>query len=175
MHALIMTLLAIALTSAFVMSSLSYLPAWQGAAQTSAELTQVGFSRLERAFDVYAQANGDTPAAPTAAADGGLVANFSTLLGFVPRAPDGYAWSYGQRPVDGGTYSGMHYFCLAPLSASAGNEGVVRGIVRLRQVVPQDQVVFSDACGAVADWSAPADYPQALHATYYVVYVAGMN
>lgn len=175
MHTLILAILAIALTSALLMSSLSYLPAWQGAAQVNAELVQTGFARLERAYEVYAQANGDTPAAPTGAADGGLVANFGALLGFVPRAPDGYAWSYGQRPVDGGTYSGMHYFCLAPVNTSAGSEGVARGILRLRQVVPQDQVVFSDACAATSDWSAPADYPQPLHATYYVIYVPGMH
>jgi len=69
----------------------------------------------------------------------------------------------------------MHYFCLAPLTAAAGTEGAVRGTLRLRRVVPQDQVVFSDACGATADWSAPAGYPQPLHTTYYVTYVPGMD
>lgn len=175
MHALIITIMAIMLTSAMVVSTVNYLPSWQASAQLNSRLVETGFERLERAYQVYAAEHLDVPAAPDASADGGLTTHFGALLGFVPRAPDGFFWYYGQRPLDAGPYAGMHYFCLAPLDAVAGTEGVVRGTMRLRRVVPQDQVVFAAACGATADWVAPTQYPQALHTTYYVSYVPGMD
>lgn len=147
---LILTLISIALTAALAVASLVYLPIWPKQAETVHTLVKTGFPKLEQAFKARHVAVG-TPAPDTGQPDGGLGTYFGPYLDFVPKAPDGYYWVYGQRlvaPLD-------YFFCLAPIGSGTAREGDWRGFLRGRQLFPADQYVIHGSglggCGTVVN------------------------
>lgn len=175
MSSLILTVISIVLLSAVVVISINYLPGWT---REQAEVTPVvreGARELERAFQLYAKAHSDAPAAVIGGdVDGGLAANFQSFLGFVPSAIPGYRWVYGNAGAGAPAgYENTYYFCLAPASVGQlASEGKVRGAQRALQYLSDEQAFVSTACGATGNTSY-SGYPAAMAFTYFVRYVPG--
>lgn len=170
---LILTLIAIALTAVTMYATMSYLPVWATSVTPNYELALTGVTRLENAFTLYALANSETEAAVTGAADGGLSTNFLPYLRFLPPAPTGMAWVYGQHAVDASAYSGLHYFCLTPSGAGI-DRTVFESLLRLQRSVNSAQGFLGSSCGiTTASLTAPGSYPATRAFTYYVAFVPG--
>ncbi|VTU41908.1 MULTISPECIES: hypothetical protein [unclassified Variovorax] len=175
MFQLILTVMAIALTSALVMVSINYLPAWRGAARDVEQQVRTALPQLEEAYDAATRAAGGVPPAVLAASDGGFSAQFLPLLRFAPAAPAGYVWTYGQHGDDGSRYANLNYFCLAP--TRAGLQGVGRGLYRGVSAFSRDQAFVNTSCGATVTQAAPSNWnaAPARAVTFYVAYTPGVN
>jgi len=174
MTQLIITVLAIALTALTVLASLNYLPWWyQGAADTD-HFLRGGMGALERGYKTLARDNAGVPPAVTADTDGGFETNFRPLLRLLPNAPEGYSWSYHQRPMDGSLWEGLNYFCL---SAPAGGATIAewKGVKRATALYSSEQAVVSDVCGASVNAATPTGFPAPFALTFYVTYVPGVD
>jgi hypothetical protein len=171
---LILVILSISLTAATLFASLNYLPGWAGTARTTHDLTRYGFLTLEKAFAAQVAKDAGVPAARTDEADGGLFTNFSAYYGYLPQAPKGYAWKYGDNGTD-------YYFCLYPTAGNPiASEGLWRGLNRVRNLFSDEQYFIVpggvSACGAPlpatpqsAEAKAPpAAYPALISAVYLV-------
>jgi hypothetical protein len=167
MSSLILAILAVALQAASLFAVMHYAPAWLKTAPDDTRLVAAGLSSVELAFYRYAKANGGTVPPPTLEADGGL-SQFQVParhLAFLPRAPTGFSWRYG--------YAGDYYICLeATDSAASMKHSLYYGIKRLRQLLPDDQLVISAgsrSCGADVSAAAPS-LPAPLSVTYFLRY-----
>jgi hypothetical protein len=170
MNSLIFTLLAIALSAAVVLTTVSYLPAWQPAAAQAQAIAQAGFDTLETAHYLASKATGLEPL-PTAETDGGVVTNLSAYYSFLPPAPEGYAWKYGNDGV-----SGYNWLCLHGASA-AGTKAVWEALSRLKTTYSTEQYFVHSGgaanCGTASNAVAPTTYPAQFSATLFVRYVLG--
>lgn len=167
MFSLILIAITIATLAALSVVAINYTPRWTPAAQLAHELAASGFARLDKSFEMASAAQPDElPPMPSADADGGLVARFQPYFGFMPKAPQGLAWSYGISPV-AGAFQNMHYFCL---SGTAVDEGTSNGLQRLTRTLGASQAVLAATCGA-ASGNLPNSYPAQLALTYYVQFV----
>ena len=176
MYQLIYVLLAISLTSVLVIASLNYLPGWQKEAGITEKQVATSLTILEQAYDVATRAQSGTPPAVTTAADGGFVSGILPVTRFTPYAPFGYQWLYGVRAADGTQWSGLNYFCLAPISGSAGaSEGVARGLSRLKPLFSPDQLFISTACGASQNGEAVSGPAPTMRLTFFVAYTPGIT
>lgn len=173
---LIITVLSIALAAVLVMVSVVYTPTWQRTANQTQSMVSLTMSKLESSFNVAVKNNNGVTPAPTTAADGGLMANFGNYLKFVPVAPVGYTWVYGQHAADASSYSSLAYFCLQPTATSTGaTEGVYRGMVEAKDGYSATQVFINSAgCDQPANSAAPSSYPFKGYMTMYVTYTPGV-
>lgn len=176
---LILVALSISLTAATLFASLNYLPSWNSSANDTYLVVKAGFTTLETAYFAKVKADGGASPAPTAEADGGLAALFSSYYGFLPKAPRGYSWKYGNNGSN-------DYFCLYSTSGTpVAHEGIWRGMNRVRSVLSDEQyfIVPGDVtvCGAPtpatpqseSTKAPPATYPALLASVYLVKYVPG--
>ena len=170
MVSLIVILLSIGLLTAYLLATMNYLPGWQKSADSSQALAQDGLYKFEKAYLAVTKANGGLALPVYAQTDGGIANNFTAILGFLPKAPGDYMYVYGQHSNDGTRYAGMNYVCLAPMQGASRDEGAVRGLNRLRQAFPADQLIFSNGCGASSSMIPSQGTPQSLYVTYYMVY-----
>lgn len=174
MFQLISSVMAIALMSALVLVSINYLPAWQARARDTEQQMRRVLPQLEQAYDALTRSADGIAPATMADSDGGFTAQFMSTLQFVPAAPAGYKWTYGQRAADSSRYANMNYFCLAPTKPTAESTG--RGLYLAAGAYSRDQIVISTACGADA-WSAqPKEWGTVKTAvTFYVAYTPGIS
>ncbi len=164
MTQLILTIMAIALSAALIVATVNYMPSWPKQAEITQTLGKTGFTQLQAAYKGYHTANGVVPE-PNADPDGGLATHFTPYLDFVPRAPDGYYWTYG-RQLAGNL---DHFFCLAPEPGTATGEGDYRGLMRLRAIFPSDQfIVHDDGLAGCGVSPVTAERPAELGATLFV-------
>jgi hypothetical protein len=175
MTSLILTVISIVLLSAVVVVSINYLPAWPKEQAEVAPIIRDGLRKLDRAYTLYAQAHADAPAGVVGGdPDGGVSGNFTPFLGFVPAAPVGYRWHYGQ--TDSGAppgYQNTHYFCLAPQAAGAqASKGKVMGALKAQQSFSDEQMFVSPNCGVAAN-AAYVDFPAPMAVTLFVKYIRG--
>jgi len=182
---LILSVFAISLIAALTVVSVNYLPGWEVAAQQTTTLAKGGFSTLQNAFALRAQANGGSaPAVNTSRQDGGLAPLFQTYYSFLPRAPLGYGWTYGyttqtQLTADGyggDPTGGLYWFCLYPLSGG-GSQAIYQGLNKARLQFPPTQFYLNingpSNCGRAINTTAPAAFPVPVVVTFFVRYVAG--
>lgn len=172
MYSLILSILAIALQAASLFALMHYTPVWVKTAPDHSRLVAASLSTLESGYFRYAAANGGSVPAPTTAADGGL-SQFQSPVGhisFLPKAPEGFMWRYGQA-VD-------HFVCLDAVDdAHPMDESLFRGVKRLKQLLPTEQLVISagaHTCGSGSDVSsATFQFPAPLSVTYFLRYAPG--
>jgi hypothetical protein len=174
MSSLILTVISIVLLSAVVVISINYLPAWTKEQADVVPVVRDGARELERAFQLYAKAHGDVPAAVIGGDyDGGASANFAPFLGFMPAAMPGYRWVYGNAGSGAsGAYQNAYYFCLTPQSGGLASEGKVRGAQRAQQYLSEEQAFVAPGCGATSNYGY-SSYPANMSVTYFVKYVPG--
>jgi len=173
MSNLILVLLSIALTGATLFASLNYMPGWTSAAADNYNLTRYGFVALEKSFSAATTRAEGQPPAPLAEIDGGLFSNFSADYGYLPKAPQGYAWKYGYNGSD-------YYFCLYPKAGVAGaSEALWRGLKRARSILSNQQYFVIPGGEASCDTPAPhaahlaeppTNFPTMVSAVYLVRY-----
>lgn len=169
---LIIVILAIALTSVLTVATVSYLPAGPTASPAQVRtLTNTGIN-LQQAFYYATKANSGTPPATTTAADGGLMADFGSLLTFPPIPLPGFTWIYGQHPNDGSAYANMYYFCMEPTASANGNRFAVNSTQQAGAAFSASQYIMANSCGAIANAAAPT--PAQLFLTLYVTYNANI-
>ena len=174
MTQLIITIIAIALTAALVLASISYVPAWYGFSNTAQKQVSAAMPLLEQTYDVLTRAAGGTPPAVQGGSDGGFRSLFLPTLKFAPAAPAGYTWVYGQHANDGSRYANLNYFCLSPLGSTS--EGVGRGIYRAAGVFSADQMFINSGCGATSTLGQPGNWKGISRAvTFYVAYTPGVT
>lgn len=179
---LILTVLSIALMASLALATVSYAPSWLPAAEHSYVQTRRGFEKLEQAFlQRAAQNDGAAPPVDASREDGGLAPAFGALLGFVPRAPVGYAWKYGftsesQLAADGyagHAGGGLHWFCLYTTGPGASH-AAYRGIRRSQQHFALAQFYLNlngaMACGRAVETGAPSSFPSPVAVTLFVRY-----
>jgi hypothetical protein len=175
MISLILTVLSIALLSAIAVISISYMPHWSKEQGEVASQVRKSSQDLERAFHLYALGHSDTPAAVISGdADGGLAANFTSFLGFLPPAIPGYQWVYGNTgPAGASGYQNTSYFCMKPqVAGGSTGEGKVRGITRAKLFLSDEQAFMGTNCGEPTN-VAFNTFPAPMTFTYFVRYVPG--
>lgn len=174
---LILTVVAIALTSMLALATINYLPWWQKSAADTDTMVRTSLLRIEQSYDVATRAaNGTAPV--MSGADGGFAATFVPILQFTPALPAGYEWSYGKQAADGTRYAGLNYFCLRQTAAntSGASEGVYRGFERVRATFSADQVFLTDDCAtATANLTRPAAFPALAQLKMFVSYTPGIT
>lgn len=161
--------MAIALTAVLAVVTLNYLPIWRAAADDTYYLTRTGLTTLETAYKLHARANqGSTASAWT---------ELTPYIGFTPKAPSGYAWKFSKNTQGAGHYD---YFCLYPTTANVTNEGIYRGLAKVKQVFPDAQYVLhaddgtGASCGAAdGSFAEPTVFPATVSATFFVQYIPG--
>lgn len=167
---LVITVIAIALTAAMLLISISYLPWWHRPAQDIEATTRTSLTRVEQAFDLLAHANQGVPPAPTADADGGFEAHFQPVMKLLPAVPGGFSWSYGQKGSGQGLWTDMHYVCL---SSNTVNKAAWIGINRALAQFSTQQAIVSDTCGATSSVNEPPTTTLAV--TFYLVHTPGID
>lgn len=173
MSQLILTVFAIVLTAATLVSTLNYLPWWQRGAADVNEVLRASLPRLDAAYKEAARQNAGVPPAVTADSDGGFVANFQDLLGVLPAAPQTFTWSYHQHPNDGSVWANLHYVCLT--SNEQSERDAWAGARAARPVFSSQQYIVSSTCGSTVSDPEPAAYPAQLAITFFVTYVPGVD
>lgn len=174
---LILVVLSISLTAATLFASMNYLPSWNSSASDTNATVRAGFIALEKAYLAKVAADGGLVPPPVAVQDGGLATNFSGHYGYLPKAPPGYAWKYGNNGTS-------DYFCLYSANGSAiAHKGVWEGMNRARKMLSDEQYFIVPggvaACDAAtpatpqseAVKAPPANYPALIAAVYLVKYV----
>lgn len=176
MFQLILTIIGIALTAAMLAASINYVPWWHKYATDAEEVVRRSAPLLEQAYDVVVrQAEGVAPAVGTGA-DGGLMANFGSVLKLTPAAPHGFTWKYGLKSGGSAPWAGLNYFCLEYTEDPAGAPvGAWQGLRRAAAVFSPQQYIMSSQCGDTASQATPTQYPAKLALTFYVVYTPGVN
>jgi hypothetical protein len=185
MFQLILAVIAIGLFASLALVTVNYLPTWAPAAQETADLTRTGAKTLAAAFDLRAaDPAGGVPDENSSLSDGGLAAAFQPYYSFLPRAPQGYAWKYGQTTqlqleadgYAGNSTGGLHWFCLYPAGAG-GSLGTYKGFKRAQRVFPETQVYVNSGgsafCGRALNSPDPASFPSPVAVTMFVRYVEG--
>jgi hypothetical protein len=193
MHQLILTVIALTLIAGLAVVTANYLPTWATHAKDAHVLVETGAKTLINAFDLRARANDGVAPLPDGDLYGnGLTAYFNNYYPFLPRAPQGYAWSYGFSNTaalltdgypggvsDNGTPEnfdddGLFWFCLHPTGAGA-TEGIHRGIRRAQQVFPETQMYVhiggAAACGHPINSADPSSFPSNTVVTVFVRYI----
>lgn len=175
MFQLIATIMAIALTSALVLVSINYLPFGQEQIRQTDHMVRRMLPQLETAYDIAMRATDGVAPVVTGGPDGGLAANFKGILAWTPVAPEGFQWTYGKRPDDGGLNSGREYFCLNPISTT--KETVGRGLYLGSTAYSREQLVISTSCGATAWGTKPSSWTASTRValTFYVAYTPGLS
>lgn len=175
MFQLIITIAAIALTSALLVASINYIPWWYKSAADTEEVTRKSLLLVEQAYDVVTRAANGVPPAVGAGADGGFAANFQPVLKLMPAAPAGFSWRYGQATVGEGSWANLHYFCLEFTGDEEGaGEGAWRGMQRVSALYSPQQLVLGNSCGDTAAY-IPSSYPAPLAVTLFVAYTPGIS
>lgn len=173
MFHLILVIINIALSIAFLQATMTYSPWWNKSADDTEYLVKQAAPKLEQAYLAVTRAsNGEPPAVNTQLDDGGLWDNFGAVLGLPPSAPPGFDWTYGRHPVDGSIYSGKNYFCLystAPISA-----GTYRGVLRSKSIYGASQAFFGPVCGATEEAARGRSTPAQGALTVFVTYIPGL-
>lgn len=174
MSHLIITVLTIALMAAAATVTVNYLPTWPAAASTAERQLREALPRIEQAYDVLTRAAEGVPPDTDMGADGGFSRVFQPVLQFMPAAPRGYSWRYGQHVDDGSMYSNMHFVCLA---ANGGTtEGPGRGLYRAVATFSPDQAVINTGCGATSSVAPPAKWgTEPRSVTFYLAYTPGIT
>lgn len=167
----IIAVIAIALQAVSLYALLNFTPYWVKTAPDIARVIGTGISTFETAYYRYGAANAGIMPVPTLAADGGLSQFRSPIRyhAFLPQAPEGFAWKYGQN--------GDHYVCLYPKSGAASmHMDVYKAVIRLKRLLPAEQLVIHEgdelSCGTAAGLaSEPATFPANLSVTYFLRYL----
>lgn len=168
---LILTIVAIALTAAFLAASVNYIPWWYKSAADTEEVIRKSLPLLEQAYDVATRAdNGTVPAVRDDLADGGFQSIFQPILKLTPAAPGNFRWKYGLNEANG-----LNWVCLENVESGGASEGAWRGVSRARSVYSEQQFVVSDSCGAVTNVALPTSYPTSLAVTFYLAYTPGVT
>lgn len=169
MYSLILSVLAIALQAVSLYCLLNYVPAWTKSAPDHSRQVAASLSTLEGGYYRYAAANGGSVPLPTVAPDGGLSQFQAPVehIPFLPKAPEGFLWKYGQA-VD-------HFVCLDAIDdAHPMDESLFRGVKRLKQLLPAEQLIISagaHTCGSGTDVSTQSfTFPAQLSVTYFLRY-----
>lgn len=172
---LIMVMLAIVLTAGMLTAAANYLPTWQNTAEVTYQLSKKGFDTLEQSFQLKSKELAGEPAS-LVQADGGLSTLFQPFYGYLPKAPEGMAWKYGEIPGVPST----KYVCLyavQPLS-----EGAVRGLYRLAKLYSVGDAIDAKIsfnagagnCGGVNDGYVESNMPAYVSVTYKLKYIPGV-
>lgn len=174
MTSLILTVISIVLLAALSVATINYLPSWSRDKTETTEVVRTAVVRLDRAFHLYAQAHGGTPAPVIAGEDGGLASNFLPYLPFVPPAVRGHRWVYGMTDASAPAgYQNTAYFCMTPTTYGASTgEGRLRGVLAAQQFMSEQQAFVAPACGATAN-AAYSTFPAPMSFTYFVRHVPG--
>jgi hypothetical protein len=172
---LIITVFAIALTTATILAGINYIPWWHKSAVSVEAITHSSLNQVEQAYDIATRAANGTPPGVSADADGGFSSIFVPVLKFEPAKPARYSWSYGKHAVDGSAYSGLNYVCLTPTDASAGTEGVWKGFRNAKAVFSSSQFFINSTCGVTVNAATPSSYPSNAVVTFYVAYTPGIT
>lgn len=173
MSQLILSVLAIVLTAATLVSTLNYLPWWQRGAADVNQVLRTSLPRIDAAYKEAARRNAGIPPAVTGEADGGFVSGFQDVLGILPAAPRDFSWSYHQHPNDGSAWANLHYVCLT--SSTDSQRDSWAGARAARPVFSSQQYIVSASCGDTVSNPEPADYPAPLAITFFVTYVPGVD
>lgn len=148
---LILTLIAIALAAAAALVTVNYTPWWAQSVAESEAGVRTSLRKLETVYIAAARAASPAGLSPNGDADGGLMANFGSYLGFTPAAPTGYTWTYGKKNASG-AYANMDFFCLQPDGTIPGRyELAARALQRAAQGNSPEQFVLGTACGATSN------------------------
>lgn len=175
MFQLIITIAAIALTSALLAVSINYIPGWYKSAADTEAVARKSLLLVEQAYDVATRAANGAPPSTTGAADGGFTSNFQPVLKLLPAAPPGFEWRYGQATGASAPWSGLHYFCLEfTKNAEGAGEGAWRGMQRVAALYSNQQLVLSSVCGGTEASATPTAYPAPLAVTLFVAYTPGI-
>ncbi len=153
MFSLILAVIAIALIAAVATAGLSYIEQDMGSAHETRSVTHTGFSLLGSAFLSYRIDQGVN--LPVAGWEAALTPDYT----FFPNTPEGVVWSYGTNGTGG------YWFCL---SGDAVKSSQYKGLAALREGYSAQAYFLSGACGASADGTAPATFPAAAAATYWI-------
>jgi len=141
----------------------------QQIADEATGLYSAGFERFDRAYQALTEEAEGVPPAPTEAADGGAEAWFLPKLRFLPRAPEGFGWSYGVQLEADPLLEGRHYICASAELATAEQWGAVPTIAHVAAAGP---LVRAHYCGALTDAAPPSGWPAPVAVTFYLTYEA---
>lgn len=159
MHQLMATVVAIALTAAALVSSLTYVNPSKVIAREMGMRFEQAYGDLQKGYNAYVLKNAAKPSS---------LGELTPAYAFIPPAPEGMSWSFGV----GGENNGGRWFCL---SGNASRESLA-GIERLHSAFSPQAYFVSDACGALENESpVPGSNGRAdVAATYWVSsYVQG--
>ena len=174
MSQLLLVIFAFLLLDAAVLASINYLPWWTKGATDTERMVRTSATNLEQAYTLVTRANNGTPPVVLGGnADGGLSVNFSSVLPLAPASPEGFAWSYGQHPIDGSAYSGLNYFCMS--NPARLSQAHYQGIMRAKAVFGTSQAIFSDTCGSTVETRSDDGRPSRGALTLYVNYIPGVT
>lgn len=165
MYQLIIVIITIGLFGLALLAQLNYVPAWTKTVDVDYEVTREGLLKLENAYNLYAQANAGAGPAVSA---GAVPEALRPYLKFIPAAPRGMQWSYGQNSDDGTLYANMHFFCATPATASGITEGTFRGLLRVKATLSPEQYFVTAACNSRN--TPVTGYSAATAVTMYVAY-----
>jgi hypothetical protein len=177
MTSLILTVISIVLLGAISVVTINYLPSWSRDKADTTAVVRESVERLERGFQLHAQAHGGVAAPVQPSVDGGIASNFTpSFLPFVPAAIAGYRWVYGTTDASAAPpYQNTAYFCMTPVSFGAvTGEGKVRGALGALQFMSDEQAFVAPGCGATATASY-SSFPAAMSFTYFVRHVPGQH
>lgn len=176
MTQLILTIVSIALTAAFLLASVNYIPWWTKTASDTEYVIKESLPKMERAYNVATVLGGGTAPAPTNEPDGGFKSLFEPIVKLLPAAPAGFEWRYGQYSGSEQPWAGLNYFCLL-YTANGGlaDEGAWKGAIRANAVFSPQQYIIGNSCGGTTAQGMPNAYPQPLAITFFVAYVPGVT
>jgi len=185
MHQLILTVIALGLIAGLSVVTVRYLPAWAPVAQEVHELARDGARTLINAYNLRVEADeGIAPPVDVNRQDGGLDVYFRDYYTFLPRAPAGYAWTYGYTTESqllsdgyaGNASGGLNWFCLYPVAGGA-SEAIFRGLQRAQRHFAETQYYVSalgvTSCGRPINTAAPSSFPAPVVVTVFVRYIPG--
>lgn len=172
MHHLIITVLAILLAGSMVWLGVNYVPISHTERLAVAEKLTNALPKLETGYDVVTRANGGTPVAVTADADGGFASNYLPVIKFTPALPAKMSISYGKYAGGVARYADLNYFCLRGDAALMRRQQVWDGILRAKATFSADQFFVSSACGVASNVALGATPPASSYViTFFVAYV----
>lgn len=168
MHQLIITVMAIALSSILVMVGVNYIPWGFKERDQMTEVIQTSLPKLENAYDIVTAANSGTPPASQATADGGFANNFLPTLKFTPATLPGYSLRYGTYAGTNTRYTGLNYFCMT--TSRITTEIAYKALLKAKNQFSPDQYFVSTSCG---DTSNASGYHNntSYQLTFFVAYV----
>lgn len=170
MFQLILTIIAIGLTAALLLVSITYLNPNLKKSQALADSAIVEMQEMSQVYSIITAASDGTAPATTSDADGGFSSIFLPYLKFPPKIIPGYTISYHKMGVTTNVYSELNYFCMTPTSAVQGDI-IEKTLPKIRQEFPSGQVITTNSSCADPLSGAGTSFSDLPKIVYFVRYI----